>query len=95
VGLGVVVTVQVVPFHASAKVTVAPALLTSPPTAMQASAELHDTPLRVVDVGLGVVMTAQAVPFHISARVTSSPALLVRLPTAMQASAELHDTPLS
>jgi hypothetical protein len=39
-------TVQVVPFQFSASVTVAFVLVTYHPTAVQADAEVHDTPFR-------------------------------------------------
>jgi hypothetical protein len=77
-GLGVVCTVQEVPFHTSANVMSAPELFWYDPTAVQAVAEVHDTassPLPVAPGGLGVVCTAQEVPFHTSANVTSVPDL--------------------
>ncbi len=66
-GLGVALIAQVVPFHASARVS--PSEL---PTAMQAFAALHDTPDRIPPVApreLGVASIAQVVPFHASVSV--------------------------
>jgi hypothetical protein len=78
-GLGVVWTVQVVPFHPSAKGPVGSALLSEYwPAAVQALAEVQDTPentFELMSVGLGVVWVAQDVPFHRSAKVTTSPEL--------------------
>src|SRR5262249_38210437 len=99
-GFGAVLTVQAVPFHASAKGTPLGAAASSYiPTAMQALAALHDTakrPLPVAPLGFGLVLTIQAVPFHFSVRVkalrTGEP--VRRVPTAMQAFAALHETPL-
>jgi hypothetical protein len=45
-GLGEGWMLQAVPFHASARVTWSPALSVYVPTAVQALAELHDTPLK-------------------------------------------------
>jgi hypothetical protein len=45
-GVGVEWTVQVVPFQFSARVKVAFVLVTYHPTAVQADAEVHDTPFR-------------------------------------------------
>jgi hypothetical protein len=96
--LGVVWRAHAVPFHASAseKRSVLPSKL---PTAVQATAELHDTLARLLataPAGLGVDCSFQVVPFHLSAKVTSeSEALLKEEPTAIHAVAELHDTPAS
>jgi hypothetical protein len=62
------------------------------PTAVQAVAEVHDTPLRAeltLPLGLGVAWTAQDVPFHRSASVAS-----LEDPTAVQGVADVQDTPL-
>jgi hypothetical protein len=96
--LGVVWRAHAVPFHASAseKRSELPSKL---PTAVQATAELHDTLLRVLAMapaGLGVDCSFQTVPFHLSANVTSEEeALLKDDPTAIHAVAELHETPAS
>ncbi len=90
--LGVVLIDQLDPFHASAKVTRAEALMVDP-TAVHAVAEGQDTALStpsLAPVGLGVVWTDQLVPFQTSARVPLS-----ATPTAVQALADGHDTPLS
>jgi hypothetical protein len=66
------------------------------PTAVQAVAELHDTPESALSLlGLGVDWTVQLVPFQLCANVTNVEALFSDQPTAMQLSAELHDTPVS
>jgi hypothetical protein len=89
VGLGVCWIDHVVPFHRSASVTVV-VLVEVPPTAVQALADVHDTPCRRVfdpPVGLGVCWIDHLVPFHRSA---SAP--LEEAPTAVQALADVHDT---
>jgi hypothetical protein len=94
--LGVVCTVQDVPFHRSASVSEAPDLLPDTPTAVQAVADLHDTASRLLPIvpdGLGVVCTTQEVPFHASANASVAPELFPYSPMAVQAAAELHDTP--
>jgi hypothetical protein len=71
--LGVVWTVQLLPFQRSAKGALgnpAPVVVAKPPAAVQAVAALHDTPVKVANVapaGLGVVLIVQVVPFHCSA----------------------------
>jgi hypothetical protein len=76
---------QLVPFQLSARV---PAL--EPPTAVQADADVQDTPLKppLPCGGLGVVWMVHLVPFHRSARVPAA-----ELPTAVHADAEVQDTP--
>jgi hypothetical protein len=63
------------PFQASARVRVSPFLpLSDRPTAVQAAAEVHETPPRKVPAepaGLGVGWTDQAVPFQASARLNA------------------------
>jgi len=61
------------------------------PTAVQASAEEHETASKLLPkalVGLGVGMVFQVVPFHISASVASE-----EPPTATQRSGDVHETP--
>ena len=91
-GLGEGWIVQLVPFQRSTRVVDAVAvLLYVAPTAMQAVAEVHNTPLNKASVGLGVVWIDQLVPFQRSTNVPR----VVRLdhpPTAVHAVAELHDT---
>jgi len=70
-GLGVVWVVQDVPFHRSARVTTSPELLRMLPTAVQALADVQDTPFRLVTVG--PVWIVQVVPFHCSASVMTLP----------------------
>ena len=79
-GSGVVSMDHDVPFHFSARMTVTPELLRYSPTAVQALAEVQDTPPRALPCapeGLGVAWTDHEVPFHASARVTSIPELPV------------------
>jgi hypothetical protein len=69
-----------------------PGPLLALPTAVQARADAHDTPFRLVEVapaGSGVAWTVHRRPSHRNAN-----ALPLSLPTAVQAFAELHDTPL-
>jgi hypothetical protein len=84
--LGVVWTVQVLPFQTSAKVL---SCTLSNPTAIQAVAEVHDTPLRA-PLPLGVLWTVQLLPSQPTAKVAP-----LELPTATHAVAAVHDTPLS
>src|SRR6516164_1902084 len=94
VGLGVVWIDHAVPFQRSASVTVV-VLVEVLPTAVQALADVHDTPPRTTDdppAGVGVCWIDHVVPFHRSA---SDPPLLgpvLSMPTAVQALADAHDT---
>src|SRR5215472_7737954 len=83
---------QLVPFQYSASAAL--------PTAVQASAAVHDTAdswLSNAPVGLGVAWMVQLVPSQCSASVCGGPGLgsekSNQLPTAVQASAAVHDTP--
>jgi hypothetical protein len=89
-GLGVDLTVHVVPSHCSASVTPAKAPdLSVLPTAVQADDEVHHTEVRMGDgPGLGVDWMVHAVPSHRSA---SAPRL--EDPTAVHAVEDVHDTP--
>jgi len=75
VGLGVGWIDQEVPFHDSARVRRLPGPPNSPanPTAVQALADVHDTPDSPLtwSCGLGVGWMDQEVPFHLSARVST------------------------
>ncbi len=87
---------QLVPFHRSASVLM-PLGGNELPAAVQAVADVHDTPLRLLPwapLGLGVAWMAQLVPFHRSASVRPVPPLLLYPPTAVHAAADVHDTPL-
>jgi len=88
-GLGVGWMVQRVPSHRSARVLAVGVKALEPPTAVQADAEVHATPLKTSPPcgGLGVGWMLQRVPSHRSARVPAA-----ELPTAVQAEAETHDT---
>jgi hypothetical protein len=88
---------QLAPFHRCTKNDIPTGPL-NVPTAVQAVAELHDTPLRTLYVApgeLGLVWIDQLVPFHRSAKVTTLPARLWKYPTAIQAVGDVHDTALS
>src|ERR1700733_12772923 len=74
-GLGVGWMVQATPFHASASVAPSrpPELLTESPTAVQAAAERHDTPDRLLTMapaGSGVASVLQVPASHVSASVS-------------------------
>jgi hypothetical protein len=74
-GLGVGWRLQAVPFHASANVSSVLALFWKNPTAVQAVAELHDTPLSWLTAagpgGLGVAWIVHSCPFQASAKVSA------------------------
>jgi hypothetical protein len=85
VGLGVAWMLQVVPFRDSANVTSVPVMSLELPAAVQAVAELHDTPSRELALapgGLGVTWMLQAVPSHASTRVVTIPDAM-EYPTAV------------
>jgi hypothetical protein len=67
-GLGTLWTLQLVPFHASAK-----ASFPEFPTASQLVAELHETPRSSLEVGSAGISRFQLVPFHFSAKATPAP----------------------
>ena len=101
-GLGVAWIAQVVPSQRSASVDWAYELHDEPhgkmvaelPTAVQAVAEVQDTPVKALSVTparLGVAWMAQLLPFQRSAKVCESPERVSNCPTAMHAEAELHD----
>src|SRR5215470_14422118 len=80
---------QVVPSHRSASV---PAL--EPPTAVQATDDVHAMPARTAPAGLGADWIRHLLPFHRSTSVLrdvpgGDP------PTAVHADGEVHDTPFS
>src|SRR5262249_39516759 len=82
-GLGVVWTVQLVPFHRSARDSRDPPLLTSP-TAVQAFGPVQDTPLRLLFDGFGMVPRVQALPFQVSTIALKTLPLSSSPPTAAQ-----------
>jgi hypothetical protein len=88
---------HLVPFHASARVTWTSELETSRPTAVQAFADVHDTPkswlARATPLGFAVVSMDHEAPFHASANVTKMAALFVKEPAAVQLPDELQATP--
>ncbi len=93
--LGVETIDQAVPFHASARVTVALACVASP-TAVHDDALTQETPLSTLSVeavGFGEATIVHALPFHCSTRV-SVLEVEVRwaLPTATHQFAPRHDT---
>jgi hypothetical protein len=68
------------------------------PTAVQAVADVHETPLSSLPLApgkFGVVWSDQLVPFQCSARVISLPMLSTEFPTAVHAMDDAHETPLS
>jgi hypothetical protein len=84
---------QVFPFHCSATVPseLLPVLSKTAPTAVQAVAEVHDTPVKKLigaPAGVGTRWMLQLVPSHLSAM--TCPALL--LPTAVHALGEVQET---
>ena len=86
-------SVQVVPFHCSATVPseLLPELSKMAPTAVHATAEVHETPVRKLigaPAGAGTGWTLQLAPFHLSAM--TCPTLL--FPTALQAFGDVHET---
>jgi hypothetical protein len=99
VGFGVDWTDQLVPSQRSAKVRWLPKSMPAmEPTAVQAEADVHDTPRRMpYPSGGGRVVVDwidQLVPSHASTKGKNWPALSTEFPTAMQVVAEGHDTPL-
>jgi hypothetical protein len=71
------------------------ALSTEYPTAVQAVADVHDTPKKALDDwpdGSGVDWIDHRVPSHRSANVTPTPALLTDEPTAVHAVTAVQDT---
>jgi len=76
VGLGVAWTLQEVPSHTSASVSVSLDELVSEPTAVQAPEAVHDTPdreLYVAPARVAVVWILQDVPSHASAKAAATP----------------------
>jgi hypothetical protein len=84
-GLGVAWMRHLLPFHRSARILPFPEF----PTAVQADADVHDTPFRKPPAGFGVGWMLHPVPFHRSARVLP----FAVPPTAAHAAREVHDTP--
>src|SRR5215472_12575171 len=94
-GCGVLTTLQLVPFQASASVSSLPMPAKSP-TAMQLDGLVHATPRSslVDEPGSGVLSMLQLVPFHASARLNEdSPVGSVHEPTPMHAAADAQATP--
>jgi hypothetical protein len=81
---------HLVPFHPSARV---PAF--EVPTAVQAAADVQDTPFKKPPPcgGLGVFWMVHLVPFHRSAPVRGTPAVVVLAPTAVHAEDDVQATP--
>jgi hypothetical protein len=80
VGFEVVWMDQLVPFQRSASVRWVPVLAVKLPTAVQAVADVHETPLSplaVAPAGFGVFSIDQVVPFQRSASVRWVPVLSV------------------
>src|SRR5215472_9268627 len=94
-GCGVLTTLQLVPFQASASVSSLPMPAKSP-TAMQLDGLVHATPRSSLadEPGSGVLITLQPVPFQASARLNEdSPVGSVHEPTPMHAAAAGQETP--
>jgi len=94
-GFGVDWIDQLVPFQASASVTLVPELSVELPTAVHVLADVHETPEKVLDAspaGVGVDWIDQLVPSQASAKVTLGPELSAALPTASQEVEEMHET---
>jgi hypothetical protein len=84
-----------VPFHRSARVVEPGAKGLAAPTAVQADADVQDTPKRAPPpAGLGIGWMRQELPSHRSARDTWARVLLVVTPTAMHADGAVQATPL-
>jgi hypothetical protein len=93
--LGVVWITHEVPFQRSTSVRWNNDPSFHPPAAVQAEAEVHDTPSsteRVAPAGLGTVWIDQEVPSHRSMNIVSTPDAKLR-PTAKHAVADGHEIP--
>src|SRR5215467_14491339 len=86
-GLGVGWMLQVLPFHASASVSVAPPL-SNRPTASQDDDDAHQMPGSCPAPGSGMLTIVQVLPLRLSER-----RLLSTFPTAMQVAVPVQDTP--
>lgn len=92
-GVGLLSMVQLVPLHRSARGCGEPVPTENWPTAVQAVAEVHDTPLSELVLapdGTGVLSLVQVVPVSRSAS-GCCPVLVVYCPTAAQAVTPLQD----
>jgi hypothetical protein len=92
--VGLLWIVQRMPFQRSASGTSAP-LVPADPTAVQAVAEVHDTPVRLLfwaPGGGGVAWVAHLAPSQRSARLTLTPLPPSKDPTAVQAVADGQET---
>src|SRR5215472_3487088 len=83
----VLLTVQLLPFHASASVSVAPPL-SNRPTASQDDDDAHQMPGSCPAPGSGMLTIVQVLPLRLSER-----RLLSTFPTAMQVAVPVQDTP--
>jgi hypothetical protein len=86
--------VQVVPSHASARVTIVPAA-SAKPTAVQAFVLRHETPVSSLSVPepLGLLCIPHEDPLATSTSDVTTSSALVSEPTAVQTLAATHDTP--
>jgi hypothetical protein len=83
-----------VPSQRSASVAVTLELLWKDPTAVQAAADVHETPLSVLfvpPVGMGTALGVHVAPSQCSAR-ADWPAWEGEVPTALQALPDVHET---
>jgi hypothetical protein len=97
VGFGMAWTRHLLPFQASARFTVSlVAFKKALPTAVQAVADVQDTPNKVpleAPRGRTACWIRQRVPFHLSAEVNDGLDRLAECePTAVQARREVHET---
>src|SRR5579871_3179388 len=97
-GLGTVASDHAWPSHRSARPNVAPAWSVKYPTAIHASAAVHDTAVNAVvwlPAGLASRVSHQPTPFHRSAMTVPVPRGPTKLPTAMHMFALTHETAVS
>ena len=90
---GIRMRVHLRPFQRSASGPPALVLVETPPTAIHAVREAHETARRYPPFGLGVRWIFHLLPFHRSTSAPGSPKrVLEDAPTAVQALAEEQDT---
>jgi hypothetical protein len=96
-GFGVLCLAQLVPFHRSARLSVARLASAKLPTAVHEVGALHHTAFRIpLDVdGLGTTCIFQLAPSHPSASIFGCPVLRVKLPTAVHEEAVEQETPFT
>src|SRR6266480_5741483 len=85
-GFGVGCTLQELPFHTSARVSVVPPL-SNRPTASQNDDDVHEMPGSCPPPGSGILTIVQVLPLRLSER-----RLLLTFPTAIQVAVPVQDT---